>query len=451
MFEGKFEERCKEALALAKRMRHPIVINHYDCDGLCAGGIITGSLRKLGIRARNRTVRKLGEEEIRLLAKENEKEIIFADFGGAMGEAIESELADSSVLIIDHHQAKDGKILQVNPHLFGMSGDFEMSAAGAAYSVFRDDDFAHLAIVGAIGDMQEPLTGANRKILEHAEKTGAVKSGTELRFFGRNSRPLAQFLSYASEPYLPGLTGDTDACHAFLKGIGIEEKKGEKWRSYSDLSKEEKRILVDGLVDHLFAHSSRIPLDELIGEVFDLPRQPVGTPLSDAKEFSTLLNACGRQGKPEIGIAVCIGEEGAQEESQALLRKHRQALREGIAYAENSTEDFGEFYFLDARGVIDDGIVGVVAGMLYGVIRRDKPILAFALYEKGEIKISSRATKKLVRDGINLGATLAEACAGIGVGGGHSIAAGAQVKEDKINEFLLAFGEGVGKSKSEPA
>jgi RecJ-like exonuclease len=155
-----------------------------------------------------------------------------------------------------------------------------------------------------------------------------------------------------------------------------------------------------------------------------------------------MLNACGRQGRPEVGLELCTGEEGAYEKARSLLLKHRAALRAGIEYAEGAVEDFGKFYFLDARGIIDDGIVGVVAGMLYSVLPRDKPILAAALDEKGNVKISSRGTKGLLAKGINLGKIMAEA-GGPGCGG-HGVAAGANIKKEDLDSFLLKAGKLMG-------
>ncbi len=64
--------------------------------------------------------------------------------------------------------------------------------------------------------------------------------------------------------------------------------------------------------------------------------------------------------------------------------------------------------------------------------------------EENTVKASSRATKALIANGLNLGAIMkkaADLCGGIG--GGHKIAAGASIPKEKINEFLVAVGEEV--------
>jgi len=176
-----------------------------------------------------------------------------------------------------------------------------------------------------------------------------------------------------------------------------------------------------------------------VGDTYNLLRMPSSTLLHDASEFSTLLNACGRNDRPELGVSVCLQRKGAYEEAQSLLAEHRKNLRAGIEFASKNTQDIGKFLLLDARGIIPDSIIGVVAGMLFAGSRK-KPILALSLEEKGKIKLSTRGTRALVEAGLNLGKILSECCAEVGgAGGGHNIAAGATIPEEKLDEFLKEF------------
>lgn len=441
-FEG-FLRRCGEVRERIERMRSPLIVNHYDADGLAAGGLVAKALGRMGKGFEIFTTRKLGGEEFERL--EGRKELIFVDFGGGASqlELIGERLKESEVVVIDHHQTRESPVLQANPHLFGFDGGSELSAAGTAYFVFREPELVELAIVGAMGDMQHPLRGLNRKILEEGVGRGSVEVSLDLALFGRVSRGLVWFLQYCTEPYLPGLTGRRAACAQFLEELGVELKEEERWRRYYELPHEEKVKVVSGLVALLCSKDAdEATIRSLVGEVYMFPGQEHGSELSDANEFSTVLNACGRHGKPEVGIGVCLGDARAMEEAKELLLLHRRQLREGIEFAGEAVEDFGRFHFLDGRGVIDDGLIGVVAGMLYGSgIKRTKPIVAVALNEEGQVKVSGRGTKRLCGSGLNLGKMMAKATEGIGAGGGHHIAAGAQLEKGKINEFLLRAGE----------
>jgi len=430
--EQGFLARCAEVRGAVTSMHRPLVVHHYDCDGITSGSIVAGSLEKMSKPYSMRSVRKLDADFLASIAQETE--VIFVDLGSGTKEI---ESLSGNVVVIDHHQQKTNAHLQANPHEFGFDGGTDISAAGCAYFVFRE--FVELGIVGAVGDVQAPLRSLNTVMLDSAVQQGAISVEKDILLFGRNSRPLKQFLLYADEPYLPGITGQDDACNALLQELGIEQKEGEKWRTYSDLSFDERRALVSSLAKLVAMRSSPETANRLVGDTYNLLRMPQGTLLRDASEFSTLLNACGRNDRPELGVSVCLQRVGAYEEAQSLLAEHRKNLRAGIEFASKNTQDVGKFLLLDARGIIPDSIIGVVAGMLFAGSRK-KPILALSLEAPGKIKLSTRGTRSLVEAGLNLGKILSESCAQVGgVGGGHNIAAGASIPEEKLDNFLREF------------
>ncbi len=424
---GEFLSACEEAKKTAFRFSNPLIVHHYDADGLSSGAIV-----KAAFMRENKTHRILGVKKLddALLEKlKSEKEIIFVDLGN-FGRV--DELKD--VLIIDHHQPKKLNKHQINPMLYGIDGGSELSSSGTAYFVFRNN--ADLALVGALGDMQYPLQGANIKMLEEGIARGEIRKNTDLKFYGRYSRPLVQFLAYSDEPFIPGISYKEENALKFLDDLKIGLKKGEGWRTYADLSEEEKRILVSGIAEILSRNGRRYGL---IGEVYDLPKRPGKSALYDANEFSTVLNACGRHGKSELGIAVCLGNEAAYLEASSFLALHKRMIREGVQFAKANITDLGVFLFLDARGIIDEGIIGVVCGMV--LQNGTKPVIGIANGEGEDIKISSRVAKKA---GINLGKMVSYAGAKAGgIGGGHAVAAGASIHKDKLNEFLLAAKENI--------
>ncbi|VVB99299.1 DHHA1 domain protein [uncultured archaeon] len=431
-----FMKRCKEAFEAASAMENPLIVHHYDCDGITSGSIVAAWFEKNGKPYRMRTIRKVDAEIIEEV--KNEKQMIFVDLGS--GSPIMEELK-GEVVIIDHHQPLCRSHLQANPHHFGFDGGTDLSAAGCAYFVFRTAP--DLGVTGAVGDIQYPLRSLNKEMLDEAVEKHQVAVSTDLLLFGRNSRPLTQLLAFADEPFLPGLTGHDDACIKFLAGLGIELREGEKWRTYNDLRPSEKKKLVSALAEHLSMRISPEAAQRLTGEVFTLLNRQEGTELRDASEFSTLLNACGRNSQPELGVDVCLGRKGAYEKARVLLAEHRRNLRDGISFAMKNVQDLGKFLLIDGRGVIADSIIGVVAGMLFPGAR-NKPVLALSLEESGKIKLSTRGTRKLVENGLNLGKILSESCAAVGgVGGGHNIAAGATIPADKLDEFLKEFAKRV--------
>lgn len=425
-----FLEACAEARRTAFSFSNPLIVHHLDADGVSSGAIVESAFRAEWKKHRRLCIKKLGDSELDSL--KDEKEIIFVDLGG--GNPRVNELKD--VLIIDHHQTRGVKKHQINPLSYGIDGGDELSAAGTAALVF--DAHYDLGVVGAVGDMQYPLRGANRLLIEKGKARGEIELANELRMFGRYSRPLIQFLAYSDEPYLPGISFNETNAEKLLSDLQIPLREGEKWRTYSSLSATEKKKLVSALSDLLVEKGKPFLAENLVGESYLLTRRAKTSETYDASEFSTMLNACGRHGRPDIGVAVCLGEKWAEPEASQLLRLHKARIREGILFARESIIDLGPFLFLDAREKIEDSVLGIVCGMATG--GSSKPIIGIASSEEGKsIKVSSRATRSLVDAGLNLGNVMAAAAeAAGGVGGGHRIAAGANIPSGRLNEFLAA-------------
>jgi len=97
---------------------------------------------------------------------------------------------------------------------------------------------------------------------------------------------------------------------------------------------------------------------------------------------------------------------------------------------------------------IDDKIIGAVSTILSTSLPNpEKPLIAYAeVKEEGLAKISARTIDTVTYKGVNLGEIMqvaAEKCQGNG--GGHNVAAGAQVPLDKIEDFLKIVNDLVGK------
>ena len=454
-------ERVKETADTILEKNNIAVIHHYDADGITAAGIIGKALERAGIKTGFRAVKQLYSEtleEIRDLGSF----YVFADFGSSYIEELKKAFGEEFV-VIDHHQPKSIKRekIHVNPMLYGIDGGREISGSGSCYLVARqmskkNRDLSALAVVGAVGDMQDSqgkLTGINAEIVEEGIKAGVLGKKRDLRLYGRISRPLTQFLEFASNPILPGLTANSENCIAFLHEHGIKLKEAGQWRSYEDLNREEKKKLSTALILRLSAHGEpEWKIQKMFGEVYTLLKEERKSPLRDAKEFATLLNATGRHGQAVIGLKVCLGDRAEYyEKTKRLLLEHRRKLRQGIELVKKEgIQEKKAYYYFDAGDRIQDSLVGIVAGMLYGsgAISPDKPIVALARYEDGSIKVSARGTSELVRKGLNLGRALKECCAKLGEkseGGGHEIAAGARIQEREREKFLALLSEKIKK------
>jgi single-stranded-DNA-specific exonuclease len=459
--ESAFFNSIKKMVQIIKNLENFVVVYHYDADGVTSGAIITKALLREGKKVKTKWLKQLYKENIDEILNLGEN-FIFVDFGSGQIDYLKKEIGEDRLFILDHHQPieKNGQVVStkwhINPLLFGINGGKEISGAGVVYFFskelnIKNLDLSCLAIVGALGDMQDyggQLEGLNRKIIDDAKEMGGLSVKIDLRLYGRISRPLISYLSFSSSPIIPGLTANEENCVAFLKenDIPIKDSFTEQWLSYEDLSLVDKKKLSSAIF--LYLSSEGIPewkLKELIGEVYTLEKENKKSPLRDGKEFATLLNSCGRHKMANIGLDVCLGDRAEKYgEALVLMQEHKNALRNGIQFVKkNGVEEKESFYFFDAGEEIEESIVGIIAGMLYGsFIEENKPIIALAKNKDGTIKVSGRGTSGLVRRGLNIGGalkSLQEKIPGL-EGGGHRVAAGAKVPAKYLNFFLEELG-----------
>jgi len=442
-------KRAEKLGELIKNSKEVHIVTHIDADGITAGSIAYQTVKRIRKKCSIEFVKQLDETVLERLKNENHELVWFTD----LGSSISVNHSDINKVITDHHVCPNNSNLpfHLNPHLFGIDGGLELSGAGTTYLVSRaidkkNKDISPLAIVGACGDLQDrkygKLTGKNRDILADAESVKAVKSKIDIRYFGRESRPIYKLLQYSSDPVIPNLTGRETTCINFLQELGIRMKDGDNWRKWIDLSKDERKLIISEIAQLFLTKGYGQKITKrIIGEVYLLIKEHEGTEIHDAKEFATLLNSTARYGKTEVGLKVCLGDRDKFiKEARNLLLGHRANLVEGLQFAREEGITQRKFLqFFHAGSGIRDTIVGIVANMLLNSeeVSNDLPLVGFANKLDGEVKVSARATEDLVEKGLNLSTAMKNAASALdGVGGGHNIAAGATIPKGKEEEFL---------------
>jgi single-stranded-DNA-specific exonuclease len=470
------KKKLKLAADAVRASESALAISHIDSDGITALAIIA----KLLIRERKnpiwKNIHQLTSEtilEVQQLVREIHPDlVIFSDLGSGQISLIKKHIAFEEcvkkIIILDHHLPPDNEIkdeiksegceiIEVNPHQHGLDGSYDISGAGVAFLLSymlseENVDLSELAVIGATGDLQDyyqnGFVGINQKIIELGEQAGYVNIEADLRFFGINTRPLPFLLEYATDPYLPGITGDRDACFAFFENLNIPMKVDEIWRNWVDLNPDEKQRTIQAIIEIISINYPEHNL-KVVGDIVTLQKRPPRTILRTAKEFSTLLNACGRNKRADVGVRLCLGDGVAYHEANSLLQKHRENLARALHKIENDgfTELSGMYLVNDPE--IPDTIIGVVIGMAQGsrIVPFDKPIIGVATNVSGDtpfIKISGRAQKFIIEKGVNLKETFTRIAEQLNQeydeliveAGGHPMAAGAFVLGDYLNTFI---------------
>ena len=448
-------KRARECAHAIEKQDEILIVSHVDADGLASAGIICGALDRIEKGYEVKIVKQLDPSVF--LDISSTEAVIFTDLGSGSLDLID-DLGPLCV-IADHHQpaGRSDTALHLNPHLFGFNGATDLSGSGATYLIARalgeNADLADLAVVGAVGDLQHVregrLRGVNRLILDEAEKHAVVAAEKDLQAFGRQTRPIHKLLEYASNPYIPGITGNSDQILGFLTSLNIELKEGGKWKKWIDLSSIERRTIISALIQRCLAQGMPPEIiQNLVGEVYTLLKEERGTALRDASEYATLLNATARYGFEKIGVAVCMGDrEGSYRKANELLLVHRENLARGLNYVKQSgVTTLSNLQYFHAGDNILETIVGIVAGMCKNLdgVNRHLPIVGLANSEEG-VKVSARGTQTLVQRRLNLARAMSEAANSVGgVGGGHDIAAGATIPEGTETEFLKHLNQLVG-------
>ncbi len=441
------------------------VFSHLDADGLAAAGIMGKALVRLDARFRIRITQWINEKLTNEIVSEKPQLTIFTDLGSGYVDLLNEGLADSKIVVLDHHQVKGehtANLVHVNPHLLGIDGARDVSGSGVAYFTAKDMDKANvdlapIAVVGALGDLQDKydqrkLGGLNERIVQDAIGAGLLTVEKDLIFFGRETRPIHRTLASTTNPFVPGISGEEDKSLAFLSNLNIKPKQGEKWRALRDLSEEEKKRLCSSLAEYLLSKGLHYEVSNLIGHVYILNREEPWTPLRDAREFSVLLNATGRMENPGIGVAVCMGDRrSAFEEADGILARYRRTISKYLGWVMEKPERMEELeniYVVHGENFIEDKIVGAISSILSTSLPNpEKPLIMYANLEEEDLaKFSARTVDMVINKGVNLGEAMqvaAERCQG--KGGGHNIAAGAQIPIQNVDAFIKLVDEIAGK------
>jgi single-stranded-DNA-specific exonuclease len=454
---------CEKVRSTVEGGNEVAIITHLDADGITSGSIMAMALRRMGARFSLRTVSDLNSSVVEKMKADGRDFYVITDLGGGWASHLRKALGDKWV-IIDHHEITEEEILTddggqiLNPWKFGIDGGREVSAGGMAYMVasaldFKNRDLSAIAVVSAVADRQDQgdkksFFGLNAEILKTAQSLGLVSVDLDIILTGRETRPVHEALAYTLFHYIDGLTWNTEACYLLLKNAGIKLKDdSSRWRALAEFSQEEKSTIVEAVakfVDSSDKRVSDILLDDLIGYVYTLSREDKRSQLRDAREFSTMLNACGRIGKAGVGIAMCMGDRNmALSAGEEIMDMYKMTLRNNIStiFSEKwRLADDGKTTFVNGDGILEEGMLGAVSTLLSGSPSlRGRLLFVRTLAKEGTYKFSSRKCLDC-KSQANLGVIMRQCSNALnGAGGGHSAAAGCSIPSYALDDFIAGI------------
>src|SRR5208337_1677838 len=391
------------------------IISHIDADGIACEAILSQAVSRQEIRVRSVFVRQLEPLTMPQVPSDSSLKV-FADLGAGQQNLLEERgLSEREVVIVDHHvsQPCGRQYTQVNCLPYGYS---RMSAAGVSYLIAKEldpanIDLAKLAVIGNVGDMMARekcgLVGPAREIIvEDGVRHRSVEvRKKDLNCYGTATRPLYLSLAYNDDPFVKGISNNPEGARQFLRKLGIVQQTPDgRWYVWEELGDDDRRTITSALAEQLIANGEIV--DRLLAETYRFPDEIPLTPLRNAQEYATLLNACGRWTKPAVGSAILKGDRGqAYREAEHMLGNHRAIIRNLLQYIiETGVTELENVQYLSVGGKFPDTIVGIGAGMALSKLNSKKPILIMCEVpeDRNLTKVSMRTTERVIEKGIEL-------------------------------------------------
>ena len=402
------------------------VVSHFDTDGITAATIMIRTLKKLDKKFSVKIVKRLEEKFIYELP--TDKLILFLDLAsGRLHHIKNSGLQD--VFIIDPHEIDSEipkNIHMINPEL---NGEHKMNASCLAYlfckhMIPESKELAKLAILGMVGDcMEETINRINNGVLNDGE----IQKKRGLLIYP-STRPLNRTLEYSSNPYIPGVTGNSEGVRELLREVGLSPEQGG-YKSLIELNEEE----MSKLVTSIMLRNPKARRGRIVGDIFLIK---FFNKLEDARELSAMVNACGRLKRSDIALQFCMEIANAKKKAESIYIKYKQCIISGLKFAAEAEKIEGKgFVIINAKDNIKDTITGTIASILSNsALYEEDTIITTMAYYEDKIKVSARSVGQNTR---NVRKILAEVIKKIGGEvGGHESAAGCMIKQEKEKEFI---------------
>jgi single-stranded-DNA-specific exonuclease len=374
-----FEDKISN---LIKSQKSISITTHIDCDGLTSGSIITKALIRAGAKCTLRTSKEFSSKVIESLKKDSRDFHIITDLAGGFGEELDQNLGENWI-VLDHHQIPEKEYDNprvINAWKFDIDGGLEICAGGMAYLASmamdsKNSDLSALAVVAALGDRQDQgerksFTGKNYEIATTAKNSGLLDIDLDLLLVGRETRPLPDALAFTSQPFIEGLTWNRDVCLSLLNSSGIQLKDGGRWRVPAELTEDEKKLVIEGITKFTSGKNATDIMTELIGYTYTFPQEDNRSFLRDGREFSTMLNSCGRISKSGVGMAVCMGDRNKiLREGETILAEYRKLIREYMNILTNERWRISESencVMVNGEGVVPETMTGTISSLMAG-------------------------------------------------------------------------------------
>jgi len=417
------------------------IISHLDTEGITSAAILAKALQREDIKFSITIVRQLETELLKEIMKNSfgkKEALFFLDLGTSFIEILNN--CSNPVFILDHHQFDElpeinETIEFINSRSFGE----ELTASGLTFffskKMNEQNSDAPLAILGVVGDMQDrDISKMNNLILNDNDERIKIKRG--LKIFSA-ARPVHKALEFGSDIFIPGVTGNSIGAWNMLREIDIKVKNDKGYRTLLDLDSEEISRLVTAIVlRRLDLNSIDAEADEIIGNIYTIK---IFNHFEDARELSTLINACGRLGQSDVALGLCLGSKTDKTKAEEIYNKYKHSIIKALTWVSSAKKIEGdEYVIINAKDNIPDTLIGTIVSINASSFLYPKGTILIGMAERsdGKIKVSMRIRGK--GEKANLREILSDISKKIDVEdfGGHESAAGCLIPKAKEELFI---------------
>lgn len=462
MYDARLHEAvkpfCEKLRSAAEDGCSTCIVTHQDADSLIAASIICMTLLRLGAKCVIRVISETTAVVIEQMKSEAYDFYIICELGSGLGGVLNEAFADKWI-IIDHHEPLKEDLAEgrgkhiLNAFKYGIDGRSEVSSGGLAFIIAtqiekRNWDLSPIALVSAISARQDQgdkrsFVGINSEIMKIAQSHGLISVNLDLMFNGRETKPLHEALASTPYPYIHGITWNIENAYSVVKNSGVEMKENGRWRVLAEIQQEEKYMILDAVVKFVAA-SSKYDTANLVqnleGNAYTLVEEDLRSQLRDAREFSTMLNACGSAGRGSVAVGICMGDRDVSlNEGEQIVKTHQTTLAKCIStiLAEKwRTIDDGRTIFVNAENAIAEDMLTSASYLLSGSPICDRMMFVWTTSRDGMHKFSCRKCD-CCKSRLNLSLIVrrcAEAVGGIGYG--HPEAAVCKIPPDRLEVFV---------------
>jgi len=462
MYDARLHEAvkpfCEKLRSAAEDGCSTCIVTHQDADSLIAASIICMTLLRLGAKCVIRVISETTAVVIEQMKSEAYDFYIICELGSGLVGVLNEAFADKWI-IIDHHEPVKEDLAEgrgkhiLNAFKYGIDGRSEVSSGGLAFIIAtqiekRNWDLSPIALVSAISDRQDQgdkrsFVGINSEIMKIAQSHGLISVNLDLMFNGRETKSLHEALASTPYPYIHGITWNIENAYSVIKKSGVEMKENGRWRVLAEIQQEEKDMILDAVVKFVAA-SSKYDTANLVqnleGNAYTLVEEDLRSQLRDAREFSTMLNACGSAGRGSVAVGICMGDRDVSlNEGEQIVKTHQTTLAKCIStiLAEKwRTIDDGRTIFVNAENAIAEDMLTSASYLLSGSPICDRMMFVWTTSRDGMHKFSCRKCD-CCKSRLNLSLIVrrcAEAVGGIGYG--HAEAAVCKIPPDRLEVFV---------------